>query len=368
MKFTIDKDVLAPTLERVAKSAASKSTIPAAMNVLLEAQDGNLFITATDFTVRTKARLDASVATSGSLAVAPQGLVELLKTIKDSVVVSSNDKNKLRVQWGENSKLDLAGLDATEFPEAIYQEDLNATYQIDVAEFVDAVGKTVFATSSDMSRLNLTGVLFVSVGDGKLEMIGTDSFRVAFTKIPMSIGEGFSKLIPATSLIMLCNLIRITDKKNLTVAIDERAVTFHTEDIEFTTLVIDAPFPELRSLNLDESTSHIDCNVKELEIACKQTAIISAHMNNGAKMVPCEGGVKMTAEAEDVGASDLLISATVTGDPNFEFGFSTAWLKDFLAVCDDSRVRIDFRGAKKPLTMFPVGNDKYSYLLMPLSL
>ena len=81
MKFTISQEAFAEGLQNAVSAVNSRSTLPILTNVLIQASDGELILTATDldFTVRTKA--EAKVGKSGSTTLPARRLSTLVKDL-----------------------------------------------------------------------------------------------------------------------------------------------------------------------------------------------------------------------------------------------------------------------------------------------
>ena len=70
MKFTCPQQTLAKALNVVSKAITNRTTIPILKGILLEADHGQLTLTASDLELSIETKIDVQVAEEGSLVIA----------------------------------------------------------------------------------------------------------------------------------------------------------------------------------------------------------------------------------------------------------------------------------------------------------
>ena len=104
--------------------------------------------------------------------------------------------------------------------------------------------------------------------------------------------------------------------------------------------------------------------------ACKQASIIARegsnvvrfHFQPGAEQT---GKVKLLAESDETGASEIELEATVEGQ-ELEIAFNVKFLQDALEVISTHDVVIETNAHNTPAAIRPIGEEDYLYILMPM--
>ena len=125
MEFTVDRDIFLKTLGHANGIIEKKTTLPILSNVLIEAKDSKIKITATDLDIiyyeeitSVKLKSEGSTTTSASI------LYDILRKLQSSakVELSLQSENKLKLISG-NSKFNLLCTSPDNFP--LSDEDIN---------------------------------------------------------------------------------------------------------------------------------------------------------------------------------------------------------------------------------------------------
>ncbi|MEO2083543.1 MAG: DNA polymerase III subunit beta, partial [Desulfurobacteriaceae bacterium] len=155
MKIEVRKPDVRDVVKLVASAADKRGNIPVLSNLLLEANDNVLRLTATNLEIGISALVNCQVIEEGKASANATKLAKLLSTITGEDVEISLEGDTLYVR-SSNAKFSLATLPADEFPEI----DLPEAYNVKLpSEEVDkAVRKVAYAVSRDEARYILTGV------------------------------------------------------------------------------------------------------------------------------------------------------------------------------------------------------------------
>jgi len=155
MNFTIEKDVFLKGLGRIQGIVEKRNTIPVLANVLLEGDDGELHITATDLEVGMRSSYAASIGKPGRITVSAKKLYEIIKELPDREVSFNAKENCwIEVRCGK-AQFNIVGLAADEFPH-FPQADRDNGITLSSALCKEVIEKTFFAMSQDESKYNLT--------------------------------------------------------------------------------------------------------------------------------------------------------------------------------------------------------------------
>lgn len=116
MKFTIQREALSSLIGKIQGVIPSKAVIPILANVLIEAKDNQIIVTATDLTVSLRASLDATVLEEGGIALPARRFFQLIRELRAPEVRLETDSNHVAIIASGSSHFKINGLEKGEFP------------------------------------------------------------------------------------------------------------------------------------------------------------------------------------------------------------------------------------------------------------
>ena len=205
MEFTIEKELLLTNLKIVEKTTIARGIQPVLSNILIDASEDN-FITfsATDLDINIVSKAIASVQTPGKITLPAKKLSEITSKLSNKpVIFSLNDEtNIVNITCG-NSKFELIGISADEFPQTINEEELKdkESVEIDLNPFIKSIKYTAFSAANYENRNIISGV-FCSISSDNIEMAATDGNRLTriIEKITNEKNSNVSCVIPSKTL------------------------------------------------------------------------------------------------------------------------------------------------------------------------
>ena len=158
MKISIEKSTIFKSLSHMQSIVDKKNTIPILSNILLEATEINLVLSATDMDISINEKIDCSVIETGSVTVPAHTLYDIVRKIPDGSEIEfiANDGKKFSIRSGK-SKFSLLCLPRDEFP-LIEIDKLKCEFSINSQILFNIIEKTKFAVSSEETRYFLNGI------------------------------------------------------------------------------------------------------------------------------------------------------------------------------------------------------------------
>ena len=199
MKFSINQSELQNALSVVLKGIATRSTLPILSGIYLDAHDDTLTLQATDLELSIQYSVAALIEETGKAVVPGKLFSEIVKNLPDAAVhVAAEDDSA--VITCDTASFSIKTLDAEDFP-GFPHVDVQQEVSIPFTQFASMVKRVARVVSKDESRAILTGVL-ITIEDGRLKMVATDSYRLAITEaeLPEYAGEEFQAVIAGTFL------------------------------------------------------------------------------------------------------------------------------------------------------------------------
>ena len=117
MDFQVDRDVLLQSLTHIQGVVEKKNTLPILANVLIQANEEGLLITATDMDMIISEKISANVTKNGSTTTGSQALFDIVRKLppNSNIHFVLLDGKKLKLVSGM-SDYELTCLSSDEFP------------------------------------------------------------------------------------------------------------------------------------------------------------------------------------------------------------------------------------------------------------
>ena len=196
MRLTIERSALLRSLAHVQSVVERRNTIPILSNVQLVAQDGSLYLTATDLDLAVVETVPCEVHQAGGTTAPAHMLYDIARKLPDGSQVEfdlDGEDSRLAVRAGR-SRFALSCLPREDFP-AMADDDLPHQFSLPAADLKRLIEKTRFAISTEETRYYLNGIYLHAVDEGaaearsdQREAVGVARFHVVSPWISVSIG------------------------------------------------------------------------------------------------------------------------------------------------------------------------------------
>ena len=182
LNCSISKNVFLEALTALQNISNKRGTLAILSNILIETDDDNILLTATDLEVGLKIKIPAEIKNFGSLTLPSKKIFEIVRESGlDSINIEETDNSWVIIHAGL-SIYNLAGMPNDEFPEfPSFNEENFVTFEAHV--FSDLIEKIIYSIASEQeNNYVLTSVLFEKEKrDNKsyLRMISSDGHRLS---------------------------------------------------------------------------------------------------------------------------------------------------------------------------------------------
>ena len=246
MKLVVKKEILLESLTNTSKAISTRNLIPILTGIKFDLKEDGLYMYAsdTDVSIRTYISKDklTSLEETGSIVIGGKYIVEIVRKLPDTdITLEVIDGYKLIVST-DNTEFNLNGINPNEFPNL----DLDETKEpimLKIGVFREIINQTVFAISQNESRPLLTGINF-KFNDNKLEVIATDSYRLArkIVEIDHSVDNNIDMVIPGKNLIELIKMLD-EDEESIEMHLFSNKVLFKYKNIVFLSRLLSGTYP-----------------------------------------------------------------------------------------------------------------------------
>jgi DNA polymerase-3 subunit beta len=345
MAFTTDRATLADALTTVGLAVSTRPVVPMLGGALLQARDGHLTVTCTDYDTTVTVQLPGTVDTPGTLLIDHGELTKLLGALVKGTRKRDADALPVTVRTLDDGTpvVDLAGytMPVTAFSAEEYPTMPGAgptVAQVDRETFARDMARVMVAVGTDDTAPALTGV-HLDITPGAVTMAGTDRYRLAMAPLSAvsSTGETVAALIPGHLVAPVVK--RFTDDRvriGLNDPTNPGLVSLTCGNVTVSVRTIEAVFPPYRKLLPAAAAGVIQTDRTALLAATHRAAAVLAakRQRDGQIIVTVTGTSVSVAPALEEHANTVTAPeqpATVDGITDAQrFWFSPAYFADAL--------------------------------------
>ena len=373
MKITCLQENLNFGLQTTGHLVNKNINLPTLNNVLLEAKDGTLKLSSTNLEIGISAVVRCKVEKEGSFTVEARLLSEYINLLSnDQVNVELLADDFLNIAC-LNSETKMKGIAADDFP-VIPQIEKEKPFVVKIADFKKAISQVIFSVAASETRPEISGV-FMSINKvekGKLNMVGTDSYRLAEKTVSVEENQDEKEVIvPLKSfqeLLRILNNLKDGENspENLDIFISENQILFTVNGIELISRLLEGQYPDYKQIIPTETKTKVIASTSELTKAIKKVSLFSKTGIFDINLVfEAQKGLTVQATNSQLGESKTDVDVDFTGETN-DTTLNYRYLLDGLSNLDASEVEISLVDNNLPCLIRPKGNDDYLYIVMPI--
>jgi len=366
LRATVDPVRLGAALQVVCRAISPRTTLPILQNLLLEATDEGLSLTATNLELSIRQVVPAEVAVPGATTVPARLLADFVATLPATRSLTLGlDDTTLALECGR-IETHIRCMPDGEFPPGP-RPDGGDRLTAPLAGLLRAIEHTQAAADTNEARPVLTGEL-LEIGPEGLALVATDGHRLAVAKLAAATSE-----IPAARLIVparaLAELPRAFKGQSgdveVLVSLARNQVFFRCGTSEVATRLIDGQYPNYTQVvPREEAKTIARASTAELVQAVKAVSQFAKDGATTVRLALADGAIRVSAATNEVGDGQADIDAEIEGD-DVIVAFNGKYLLDALGTLGD-RVELRSDGALSPALMRTVGDESALHVIMPV--
>jgi len=377
MELVVRKTDLLRELQLFQGIVERKNTIPILANVLIEANDTEVKMLATDLEVGLRSKCTATVSKGGSLTLPAKKLYEIVKALPETDVRIEEDKGGVKVaaERFDSRMQTLPREDFPTLPEA--SGTVSATLPREVLRHM--ITKTQFAITGEDTRYFLNGALFLLRGDA-MGLVSTDGHRLAHIVVPSDAEKAKAKgaksdgsdenrvILPRKTLLELGRLLAESGEGgDIQYERGENHLFFQVGDRLLISRMIDGQFPAFERVIPKNNDKHVEFDRDRLTSAVKRVALLSNERSRAVKFQIDKGKVEIASSSPEFGEAKEILMVDYAAAP-VTICFNAQYVLDFLGVVETDSVSLDFKDEMSQAVLKPIGGDgyDYTYVIMPM--
>tara|TARA_Y100001970_G_scaffold290217_1_gene423079 strand:- start:527 stop:1639 length:1113 start_codon:yes stop_codon:yes gene_type:complete len=368
MKFNVNQNDFQQALGFCQGVIEKRSTLPILSNILLDAQNSKLIITATDLDlIFTHEINNIEVIKEGKTTTTSSTIYDIVRKLSSGkkINLTLTDKNKLHLE-SEKSDFNLNCISASDFP--LTDENFNQNeFSMKSKYLLKLLNKCKFSLSNDETRHYLSGIYFHQTEvDDKfyLTSVATDSHRMSISKIRLEKKINFEPIIlPKKTIFQLCSLLDNYDG-DVKISNIKSKIKFELNESVLISKLIDGKFPNYIQVIPKNNQKKLEIELKKFLNSVDRVASVSLDKKDGVKFDLSKDILNLSVNNTNSG--DGKETLDVKFDYDLQISFNSKYLIDVASQLDGENIEIFFNDTGSPALIKDPSDFDSIYVVMPM--
>lgn len=364
MNFVCSKEELLDGISTVQKAVTGKTTLPILDGILIVCRNGELFLTATDLDFGIETRIICQTYSDGSVVLNSKLFGEIVRKLPDmDIEIDVDISNTATITCGK-SKFVIVGQDSKEFPE-LPVINQNTMYQIPQSLLKNMIKQVIFAAAQDETRPILTGVLF-EVKNGVLSLAALDGYRVALRKANINLSDDITAVIPGKNFNEIGKIL-LPSEDDVDITFTPNHILFTLNNSRIISRLLNGEFINYRQIIPEDYKLRVKINNKLLLDSIERASLLAKEGKTNLIKMDIKEGIMVITSNSQLGNVYEEVPIDLEGE-ELQIAFNSKYFIDVLRVLDYEEVYLEFTSGVSPCLLKTIGDDVYTYLILPVRL
>ena len=370
MKASIERSALLLALQHVHSVVERRNTIPILSNVLIEAKEDAVLLTATDMDISVVEKIGkdkAEVLQLGTITTSAQMLYDIVRKLPENVRVELLSENNDRIAIKAlSSSFALNCLPSEDFP-SISEENFEHNFKISAADLIRLIDKTSFAMSLEETRYYLNGIYLHALKDEKkLRTVATDGHRLS--RVDMDLPDGSENIpgviIPRKTILEIRKLLE-DQEGSVSLSISENKVMLSLNEVILTSKLLDGTFPDYSRVIPEKNEKILSVSNQLLSEAVDRVSTVSTDKTRAIKINIQKNNILVSATSPEKGSGTDSVEAKYDSN-DLEIGFNSKYVLDVARQIKGDEVVIKVSDSVSPTLVYDKDDKDVLFVLMPM--
>ncbi|MBU2579082.1 DNA polymerase III subunit beta [Patescibacteria group bacterium] len=373
MELNIFKEKLNQGLNIIEHITRKNANLVVLNNVLLETEKSFLKLSATNLEISIIWWILSEIKREGKALIPASFLKSVIDFIKEEVIKLESEKGNLILKT-ENQEIQIQGINLDDFP-IIPKIEIENSIKIRGEKLNQGLNQIVNIPSYSQIRPEISGIYF-SFKKEEIKIAATDGFRLAekVINLPQKINKDFSFILPQTTAKELINILSLRPN-DLNIHYNVNQVLFEWleeetsyPEIHFSSRLIGGEYLNYQEIIPKKYTTQIIINREEFQTQIKKAGLFSGKISTiKLNIIPQKNQLKIFSQSPDIGKTEIYLPIKIEKkiEQEIEMSFNYKFLLDGLNNIKSSEIIFGISEGEGPVTIKPVGDESYVYVLMP---
>ena len=371
MEFTINRNIILKSLGHAYGVIEKKTTLPILSNILVEAKESKVKITATDLDIIYSEEIPLQdLKKEGTTTTSASVLYDILRKLEsdEKVEFFLQDSNKLKLVSG-NSKFNLLCMPSENFP--LPEENVDqTTLEIPSHKFLKLLNKTKISISNDETRHYLHGIYLEKLNVNNksfLSAVATDSHRLSSSRLEIDPSINFESIIlPRKTIFQLISLLEQNDN-NIKISNNKSKIKFEMNSGLLISKVIDGRFPDYSKVVPADNNKILQIKLNDFKKSVERVITVSSDRKEGLKMFISKDSLKLSVNNPNSGEGTESINVKFNSDA-MEISFNSRYLIDIASQIESESIIINLKDPGSPVLISDLSDKNSFHVVMPMKI
>ena len=368
MKFNLNQTDLQKSLNYCQGVIEKRSTLPILSNILLDANNSKLTITATDLDLIFIHEIDnIEIKETGKTTTSSSIMYDIIRKFSSGKKInfSLSSESKLQLE-SEKSIFNLNCINASEFP--ITDENFNQNqFSIKSKVLLKLLNKCKFSVSNDETRHYLSGIfIHQTQNEDKifLTAAATDSHRMSISKVRLNEKIEFDPIIlPKKTIFQLCSLLEDFDG-DVKIYNVKSKIKFELGNSILISKLIDGKFPNYVQVIPKNNEKKLEIDLKTFLDSVDRVASVSLDKKDGVKFSLTKDMLNLSVN--NTSSGDGKESLNVKFNYELDISFNSRYLIDVASQLNGDKIEIFFNDMGSPALIKDPADFDSIFVIMPM--
>jgi DNA polymerase III subunit beta len=363
MKAVISKVELVKLISKIQNIVPIKPAIPILSNLLIEAVDDQLILSATDLITSMRCYSSAKIVEEGAITLPAKRFFHLIREFSSPQIKITTANDIAEITSG-TSVFKLHGMSKSEFPSLA---DISTALPIPIqsANFLEMLSKTSFSTAKEDNNFVLNG-LFLRVVNQKATLISTDGKRLAKTETTFDIDPSFQGqyILPLKAAEEMMKILEGEEKSSFLALMHDKVFLEHG-NMQLVTKLLAGQYPDVERVIPLNPRFKVSLHREELIALLRQVSLFTSEEVANVHFVFTAGELCLYISNADCGEGRVSMPIDCSGE-KVEIAFNPFYFLDVLRHSKEETVQFAFEDSFTPGVISDSSNALF--VLMPMRL
>lgn len=365
MKVIVSRLELVSLIGKIQNVISSKPAIPVLANVLIEAQDDQIIISATDLTISMRAFASAKVLEEGAITLPAKRFFQLIRELTTPQIEIHCISPEVAFINSGTSHFKIQGMHRNEFP-ALPDFANGTQFSIGNAVLKEMLSRTAFAAARDDSRQVLNGIYIYS-SQNTATFIGTDGKRLAkiHTAVELPPEHTGGYILPLKAVEEIIKILETKEESTCRIILMADKLAIESGKILLISKLLSGQYPDVSRVIPEKKAAPLALHREELISLLRQVALFTSEENNSVRFTFTTGSLNLSAMSGEIGEGKVSMPVNYGGE-KIEIAFNPHNFLDVLRHSKDETIHFDIHDSYTPGLITDSSNAVF--VLMPMRL
>lgn len=340
----------------------NKPAIPILANVLIEAIDDQLVLSATDLIVSVRCFCEARILEEGSITLPAKRFFQLARELTTPQVEIQCTTPETALINSGTSRFKIQGMHKNEFP-TLPDLSEGVSFSLQTSILKEMLFRTAFAAGRDDQRQILNGVL-MQCQQKNVTFIGTNGKCVAKLETLLDTPFSGAYVLPIKAVE---EMIKVLDEKEeqTKVTLMQDKVAIETGPVILITKLLSGQYPDVLRIIPQKTSNAISLHREELISLLRQVALFTSENSTSVRFSFSPGTLHLSAMSGEIGEGKVHMPVNYEG-LNLDIAFNPHYFLDILRHSKDEAISFDVSDSYNPVLISD--SSEALFVIMPMRL